>query len=95
MSTVSSEESIAIHTALIEEYALVELGFRFELNEIGFYILDGRLSYVSSGQVQGAKIGADGQLIIGRYRIARGAILYATREQLQETTSSTPVPLRH
>ncbi|PWO26444.1 TolA, Membrane protein colicin uptake [Pyrenophora tritici-repentis] len=45
-STITpSDESIAIHSALVEKYALIELGFLFKLNETGFYILDGRLSY--------------------------------------------------
>ena len=66
---------------------------------MGFYILDGRLSYVSYCGSLKSNIQSQGEIvltqsIIGRYRIARGTILYATREQLQKTTPSTSIPLR-
>ncbi|KAL1796413.1 hypothetical protein ACET3X_004953 [Alternaria dauci] len=44
-TTTSDNESITIQKALIEEYALIELGFGFQTNEAGIYILDGRLTY--------------------------------------------------
>jgi hypothetical protein len=37
---------------LIEEYALKELGFGYQTNEAGTYILDGRLTYVRSRCLQ-------------------------------------------
>lgn len=42
----SANESITIQKALVEEYALKELGFQFQAKETGIYILDGRLTYV-------------------------------------------------
>ena len=46
MST-SAKESITIQKALVEEYALMELGFEYRTNDTGVYTLDGRLTYVS------------------------------------------------
>lgn len=43
----STNESITIQKALVEEYALMELGFEYRTNDTGVYILDGRLTYVS------------------------------------------------
>jgi hypothetical protein len=42
-----SHDSIIIQKALVEEYALIELGFQFKATETGLYILDGRLTHVS------------------------------------------------
>ncbi|CAN9293083.1 unnamed protein product [Alternaria alternata] len=44
-TTAPGKESITIQKALIEEYALKELGFGYQTNEAGTYILDGRLTY--------------------------------------------------
>ncbi|KAG9189626.1 hypothetical protein G6011_06494 [Alternaria panax] len=41
----SANESITIQRALVEEYALIELGFGFNIHEAGTYTLDGRLTY--------------------------------------------------
>ncbi|KAI4637915.1 hypothetical protein J4E83_000733 [Alternaria metachromatica] len=46
--TVPGKESITIQKALVEEYALIELGFKFHTNDTGVYILDGRLTYVKN-----------------------------------------------
>ncbi|KAF1833788.1 hypothetical protein BDW02DRAFT_499724 [Decorospora gaudefroyi] len=43
--TASPNESITIQKALVEEYALVELGFMFQATDADIYILDGRLTY--------------------------------------------------
>jgi hypothetical protein len=50
--TVPGNESITIQKALVEEYALVELGFEFQTNDTGIYILDGRLTYVRNSAVR-------------------------------------------
>ncbi|EUC46119.1 hypothetical protein COCMIDRAFT_36207 [Bipolaris oryzae ATCC 44560] len=41
----SSREAIVIQKSLVEEYALIELGFEFEAKDSGVYVLDGRLTY--------------------------------------------------
>jgi len=43
--TAPGKESITIQKALVEEYALIELGFKFHTNDTGVYVLDGRLTY--------------------------------------------------
>jgi len=46
--TAPGKESITIQKALVEEYALIELGFKFHTNDTGVYVLDGRLTYVKN-----------------------------------------------
>lgn len=46
-SKPSPSNTIIIHKALVEEYALQELGFEFNSTDLGTYILDGRLTFVS------------------------------------------------
>jgi hypothetical protein len=49
-ATASPHETIIIQTALVEEYALIELGFQFQATQTGLYVLDGRLAYVSGSK---------------------------------------------
>lgn len=47
-TSFTEHDAVVIDKALIEEYALMELGFDYHLTATGEYELDGRLTFVSS-----------------------------------------------
>lgn len=52
----SVQESINIQKSLVEEYALIELGFQYQAKDSCIYVLDGRLTYVGNLEYYGLKL---------------------------------------
>lgn len=47
-TSFTEQDAVVIDKGLVEEYALMELGFDYHLTATGEYELDGRLTFVGS-----------------------------------------------